>query len=160
MGTWSCSARKEEDEIRWETRCKCPHSTWVLTNGCRTTTNVFFQKYGRPNEATPAKWNKDYTDFNAPLENGTAISSSAVKPEKKTSDDTSMIDTSAVESAAPQTIAAVEDTAKATAVEDGENKKRKRHEDETPEQKAERKRKKKEKKEKRKSKGKEEEESN
>jgi hypothetical protein len=25
-------------------------------------------KYGRPNEATPAKWNTEYKDFNAPLE--------------------------------------------------------------------------------------------
>src|SRR5271168_811250 len=25
-------------------------------------------KYGRPNEATPAKWNAEYKDFNAPLE--------------------------------------------------------------------------------------------
>ena len=131
----------------------------MLTYDCEITIDIFFQKYGRPNEATPAKWNKDYTDFNAPFENGTATLSSAVKPEKKVSNDIPMIDTPAIESAEPKTVAAVEDTAKAAVAEDGDTKKRKRHEDETPEQKAERKRKKKEKKEKRKSKGKEEGES-
>merc|ERR1712093_687407 len=75
-------------------------------------------KYGRANEATPAKWNNEYKDFNAPLEG----SAPAATPDA----DVSMI---------------------SNGVEDG-GKKRKRHEGETAEEKAERKRKKKEKKEK------------
>jgi H/ACA ribonucleoprotein complex subunit 4 len=93
-------------------------------------------KYGRPNEATPAKWNTEYKDFNAPLEgsapapvavaeNTLPASSAPIQPEIESPDaDTSMISNGT------------------------KDKKRKRHEGETPEEKAERKRKKKEKKEK------------
>lgn len=90
-------------------------------------------KYGRPNEATPAKWNADYKDFNAPLESGsTALAT---------------IPAVAVIEAAPET-AEVGDVSTLSNGADDSNKKRKRHEGETAEEKAERKRKKKEKKEK------------
>ncbi|KAL2038533.1 hypothetical protein N7G274_008872 [Stereocaulon virgatum] len=104
-------------------------------------------KYGRPNEATPAKWNSEYKDFNAPLENGTAMEligpSAPIKAEQ------------------PADAGATEQPVKSSsppAKEDGDSKKRKRHEGETAEERAERKRKKKEKKEKRKSKKEESEE--
>lgn len=98
------------------------------------------QKYGRPNEATPATWQKSYTDFSAPLENGTTATPSkppgkADLPEEETVKDES--------DELPPTIPQSE-----IADLNGESKKRKRHEGETPEEKAERKRKKKEKKEK------------
>ena len=103
------------------------------------------QKYGRPNEATPAKWQEDYKDFNAPLENGTI----EMKAEPVTKEE-SMEDAPAVAAPVESPPAA---TAGATAAsEDAQPKKRKKHEGETPEERAERKRRKKEKKEKRKSK--------
>jgi H/ACA ribonucleoprotein complex subunit 4 len=113
------------------------------------------QKYGRPNEATPAKWNSEYKDFNAPLENGTAppqrqIENGAAASTARTAEEQAgagSVEKAAVESQASRL------------KEEGESKKRKRHEGETPEEKAERKRKKKEKKEKRKSKGKGKDES-
>ena len=96
-------------------------------------------KYGRPNEATPAKWNTEYKDFNAPLEGAPAAASeqaAAPAEEEPTVDaDVSMM--------------SVDD--------DNDNdKKRKRHEGETAEEKAERKKKKKEKKEKKEKKSKKE----
>ena len=98
-------------------------------------------KYGRPNEATPSKWNAEYTDFNAPLENGVAKPPKQIEPPTVADDD--KMDTQVSEKA-------IEDESQLQAEDDGEAKKRKRHEGETPEEKAERKRKKKEKKEKRK----------
>jgi H/ACA ribonucleoprotein complex subunit 4 len=85
-------------------------------------------KYGRPNEATPAQWNNEYKDFNAPLEapSSTVPISSAV---------------AVVEAADVSVIS------NGTGVGDS-SRKRKRHEGETAEERAERKRKKKEKKEK------------
>ena len=97
------------------------------------------QKYGRPNEATPAKWQSEYTDFNAPLENGTSTAPNKDLPEKPHKDEPVR---------APEPVSAAEEL-----VEGGNGKKRKRQEDETPEQRAERRRKKKEKKEQRKEKG-------
>ena len=90
-------------------------------------------KYGRPNEATPAKWNEEYTDFNAPLE-GTSAAPAAI------------IEEIAAAPAVPET-PTPSVPAPANGVDDS-SKKRKRHEGETAEEKAERKRKKKEKKEK------------
>lgn len=109
------------------------------------------QKYGRPNEATPAKWNTEYTDFNAPLENGTAPSQRQTENGAAVS-----IAPTAEEPAEAGAIekAAGKSQASKQKEEEGESKKRKRHEGETPEEKAERKRKKKDNKEKRKSKGK------
>lgn len=90
-------------------------------------------KYGRPNEATPAQWNTEYKDFNAPLD-----ASGSAAP-------------AAAPVAAPE-VAAIE-AADVSIISNGDaaddsSKKRKRHEGETAEEKAERKRKKKEKKEK------------
>ncbi|KAI9799682.1 MAG: centromere/microtubule-binding protein cbf5 [Sarcosagium campestre] len=86
-------------------------------------------KYGRTNDATPAKWNAEYTDFNAPLDGPTAVPP-ATAPSV------------AIEESAPAA------TSTEVPVTNGDGKKRKRHEGETAEEKAERKRKKKEKKEK------------
>jgi H/ACA ribonucleoprotein complex subunit 4 len=92
-------------------------------------------KYGRPNDATPAKWNAEYKDFNAPLdgseaapvaETTTQSDVAAAPPIVPVEADVSMISNGSVDAA----------------------KKRKRHEGETAEEKAERKKKKKEKKEK------------
>jgi H/ACA ribonucleoprotein complex subunit 4 len=93
-------------------------------------------KYGRPNEATPAKWNAEYKDFNAPLESSEA----APVGEKTTTSDVS------VAPALPSIDADVSIVSNGSA---DVTKKRKRHEGETAEEKAERKRKRKEKKEKR-----------
>lgn len=93
-------------------------------------------KYGRPNEATPAKWVEEYKDFNAPLEGSAAAPIAEI--------------TSAADVAAAPAIPAVDADVSMisnSAVEES-TKKRKRHEGETSEEKAERKRKKKEKKEK------------
>jgi H/ACA ribonucleoprotein complex subunit 4 len=86
-------------------------------------------KYGRPNEATPAKWNADYKDFNAPLDASTPVAAITAP----------VAETVVVEESADVSMMSVDD--------DG-GKKRKRHEGETAEEKAERKKKKKEKKEK------------
>jgi H/ACA ribonucleoprotein complex subunit 4 len=92
-------------------------------------------KYGRPNEATPAKWNNEYKDFNAPLDG------SAAAPVAET--------TTVEDVAAAPAIPAVDADASMMSVDSpAADKKRKRHEGETAEEKAERKRKKKEKKEK------------
>jgi H/ACA ribonucleoprotein complex subunit 4 len=92
-------------------------------------------KYGRPNEATPAKWNAEYKDFNAPLEGSEA----APLTEKTTTSDV------AAAPAIPTIDADVSIMSNGSA---DATKKRKRHEGETAEEKAERKRKKKEKKDK------------
>ncbi|KAK6595600.1 hypothetical protein ACHAQE_001441 [Botrytis cinerea] len=93
-------------------------------------------KYGRPNEATPAKWNNEYKDFNAPPEDG-AI---AIHPKPE------VVAAAVAPALAPVDGNAAEDD------EEKSDKKRKRHDGETAEEKAERKRKKKEKKAKRESK--------
>lgn len=90
-------------------------------------------KYGRPNEATPAKWNTDYKDFNAPLD-GSAPAGAAGETATATKEITA---TPAVDADVSMISNAADD-----------GKKRKRHDGETAEEKAERKRKKKEKKEK------------
>lgn len=106
---------------------------------------MFAQKYGRPNEATPAKWNAEYTDFGAPA-GANNIEPVSVKGE--------IPPAPIIEAGAEPASAGARNGATADSpAETGDTKKRKRHEDETPEERAERKRKKKEKKEKRKSKG-------
>lgn len=85
-------------------------------------------KFGRPNDATPAKWTSEYKDF-------------------------SMTDASAAAAAAAPATKVVEEVveekviaAPATPGDDGDKKKRKKHDGETPDEKAERKRRKAEKK--------------
>ena len=90
-------------------------------------------KYGRPNEATPAKWVEEYKDFNAPAADGTTPAPVA--------------QITATEEAEKEEVSADVDVSMIS-VDDDAGKKRKRHEGETAEEKAERKRKKKEKKEK------------
>jgi H/ACA ribonucleoprotein complex subunit 4 len=92
-------------------------------------------KYGRPNEDTPAKWNAEYKDFNAPLEGSEAV---------PLTEKTITLDVAAAPAISPV-------DADVSMISNGSadaTKKRKRHEGETAEEKAERKRKKKEKKEK------------
>jgi H/ACA ribonucleoprotein complex subunit 4 len=93
-------------------------------------------KYGRPNEATPAKWNTEYKDFNAPLD-GSAAPAAPVTSKEEVE----------VAVAEPSPAPDADVSMISNGVEDS-GKKRKRHEGETAEEKAERKRKKKEKKEK------------
>ncbi|KAK1770673.1 centromere/microtubule-binding protein cbf5 [Phialemonium atrogriseum] len=83
-------------------------------------------KFGRVNEATPAKWTEGYTDYNP--QTATAAAESAPAPAAESTPQN-----------APDEMA-VDDA------EDDDKKKRKKHEGETPEEKAERKRRKKEKK--------------
>ena len=105
-------------------------------------------KYGRPNEATPANWNAEYKDFNAPLGNGTAAppQRQLEPPSVPTVPDDEQTEAGAT-AKSPK-----ESKTPPIQGEGGESKKRKRHEAETTEERSERKRKKKEKKEQRKSK--------
>jgi H/ACA ribonucleoprotein complex subunit 4 len=96
-------------------------------------------KYGRPNEATPAKWNNEYKDFNAPLDSSNPAPAAASTPAKEVA---------AAPAAAPESDAVDPDVSMISNGVEESGKKRKRHEGETAEEKAERKRKKKEKKEK------------
>ncbi|KZF22669.1 centromere/microtubule binding protein cbf5 [Xylona heveae TC161] len=104
-------------------------------------------KYGRPNEATPAKWQQEYKDFNLPLGE-----SAAAQPVSETTSKSDVLNAPPVppvpaEGPVPGDVPTTADTPMKDG-EDGETKKRKRHDGETPEEKAERKRKKQEKKEK------------
>ncbi|KIX09896.1 centromere/microtubule-binding protein cbf5 [Rhinocladiella mackenziei CBS 650.93] len=111
-------------------------------------------KYGRPNEATPAKWTAEYTDYNAPADGTTsapvkektaqsdALSAPPVASNGDTAETVDPGDTAAIP--APTTNGAAPAKVKGKEKE----KKRKKHEGETPEERAERKRRKKEKKEK------------
>ena len=96
-------------------------------------------KYGRPNEATPAKWNTEYKDFNAPLDGSSAV------PVAET---TSFEDVTTAPAIPPSSATLDADVSMVSNGVSESGKKRKRHEGETAEEKAERKRKKKEKKEK------------
>jgi H/ACA ribonucleoprotein complex subunit 4 len=91
-------------------------------------------KYGRPNEATPAKWNAEYKDFNAPQDGLETVPAAEI---------TNQTDVAAAPPITPidADVSISNDSANAS-------KKRKRHEGETAEEKAERKKKKKEKKDK------------
>ncbi|RDA93427.1 hypothetical protein CP533_2616 [Ophiocordyceps camponoti-saundersi (nom. inval.)] len=99
-------------------------------------------KYGRPNEATPATWKSDYKDFStddvAVAAAATATSSSAPasvpQPPPPPPSTTAAATTTAMETDQP------------SAADETETKKRKKHEGETLEEKAERKRRKAEKK--------------
>lgn len=88
-------------------------------------------KYGRPNEATPAKWVSEYKDFNA---NGTAEATPAAAASSAPAAPTPV----PAEKTAP--------AAEASTPAEQDSKKRKKHEGETPDEKAERKRRKAEKK--------------
>ena len=116
-------------------------------------------KYGRPNESTPAQWQATYTDFNAPgsaATNGVAAAAASKPVAEKTSAE-DVLSAPPVAPTGEADAEAVGGATKAEGAEKGE-KKRKRP-NETPEERAERKKKKKErkeKKEKRKHKGKEE----
>ncbi|KAF4489854.1 H/ACA ribonucleoprotein complex subunit cbf5 [Colletotrichum fructicola Nara gc5] len=85
-------------------------------------------KFGRPNEATPAKWVSEYKDFSAPAGDAAAAASAAPATPQKV-----------VETVSTSTV-----VTPANNEEDG--KKRKKHEGETPDERAERKRRKAEKK--------------
>ncbi|EON66588.1 centromere/microtubule-binding protein cbf5 [Coniosporium apollinis CBS 100218] len=117
-------------------------------------------KYGRPNENTPAKWNTDYKDFNGPMDDALArpLAEKTEKQDVLTAppvpptevDDSMQVDQPATaDHIPPVPVSANGDSTK----------KKRKHEGETAEEKAERKKRKeekkskKEKKEKRKSKG-------
>ncbi|KAM0332960.1 hypothetical protein ACHAQA_001616 [Verticillium albo-atrum] len=87
-------------------------------------------KYGRPNEATPAKWVSEYKDFS-----GGAQADAPATPAKP-----------AAEAAVDTEMTTVDTPAAASEADDKDSKKRKKHEGETAEEKAERKRRKAEKK--------------
>lgn len=141
MGPGPCGIRKEEDEIRRQARRK---AHLKLRSQCQDTD--VSQKYGRPNEATPAKWNAEYKDFNAPFENGVTLPAGQIEAAKPTT----------VASDESLETSAAQPPKESSSKDEGDSKKRKRNEGETEEERAERKRKKKEKKEKRKSKSKKE----
>ena len=86
-------------------------------------------KFGRPNDATPAKWTSEYTDYSAAAQAATTNGQAPAESAPSTQE--------------------VPPAAAAPAADEGqgeEKKKRKKHDGETPEEKAERKRRKKEKK--------------
>lgn len=87
-------------------------------------------KYGRPNDATPAKWSSEYKDFSADASAAAAAAAAAPATPAKASE---AEDTPMDEAASP-------------AADDSKDKKRKKHDGETAEEKAERKRRKAEKK--------------
>jgi H/ACA ribonucleoprotein complex subunit 4 len=99
-------------------------------------------KFGRPNEATPANWKQGYTDYGAANE---AVATPAALPAPAQPEALTM-------EKQPEALPAPATEEKADA---NTKKKRKKHEGETPEEKAERKRQKREKKEKKGEKGKE-----
>ena len=107
----------------------------VATEKKKMKTEGKLDKYGRPNEQTPAQWNDEYVDLNKPLEN---IEAAAAQPVAETTTAADVLAAPAVPSAAPLPVEAA-------------SKKRKNRDDETPEEREERKRKKKDKKEKKKS---------
>jgi H/ACA ribonucleoprotein complex subunit 4 len=124
---------------------------------------IISQKYGRPNEQTPAKWNSDYKDYNeTPATAGADPKSSGANATKIAdemrsqpsapglSEKTSKADVAKAPPVAPVSDDEMEDgeaeVKPSLVVENGKSKKRK-HDDETAEERAERKRKKKEKKE-------------
>lgn len=91
-------------------------------------------KYGRPNENTPAKWNAEYHDYNgAPADavtGATAQNALEAPPVKPVVDSDDAMDVEVVKSTQDET----------------EKKKKRKHEDETAEEKEERKKRKAEKK--------------
>lgn len=103
-------------------------------------------KYGRPNENTPAKWNSEYKDFTAPLE-GAVV---ATKSEEASAENGAAVTPAATPMKGGDDNDASMMSPEVSMMSQGgeDNKKRKRHENETAEEKAERKKKKKEKKEK------------
>ncbi|KAI4151917.1 MAG: hypothetical protein LQ340_003212 [Diploschistes diacapsis] len=110
-------------------------------------------KYGRPNENTPAKWQDGYTDFNrtdtANAATSAAVESIPVKEQTSSNDVATAPPIPPVDGGEAIAEAAVSAaTALPSAEVDGKEKKRKKHEGETEEDRAERKRRKKEKKEK------------
>jgi H/ACA ribonucleoprotein complex subunit 4 len=113
-------------------------------------------KYGRPNENTPAKWNAGYTDYNAPATEGTTsapvaettsksdvLAAPAVAPIGEDGDTSMAMDDAAAE---PPTTNG--DSTVNLKKEEKDKKRKSKHEGETPEERAERKKRKKEKKDK------------
>ncbi|KAF1915540.1 pseudouridine synthase [Ampelomyces quisqualis] len=103
------------------------------------TLDVSLNKFGRPNEKTPAKWNNEYKDFNR-AEGETGL------PLAQTTSTSEVLAAPAIPATGLSSSAQAEAEAEAGAAMDVDSKKRKSRDedDETPEDKAERKRKKKE----------------
>jgi H/ACA ribonucleoprotein complex subunit 4 len=113
-------------------------------------------KFGRPNEVTPAAWTTGYTDYHAPMEGVAGTSAAPLRAGK-----TDASDVAAAPAIPPAPEAGDEEDEEmdkvadeGAAVKEGQDlnvsdkKKRKKHDGETPEERAERKKRKKEKKEK------------
>ncbi|KAL1895215.1 centromere/microtubule-binding protein cbf5 [Sporothrix stenoceras] len=94
-------------------------------------------KFGRTNEATPAKWTAGYVDYNKPLEDGGAPAASASAPATPAK---------VAEASSEDKEMTTPATASKTPSDDKEKKRKSKHGDETAEEKAERKRRKAEKK--------------
>lgn len=84
-------------------------------------------KYGRPNESTPATWTSSYKDFHAPAEEGATAAA-----------DVSMTDAAVAKTPVKAAEKPAEETPAPATGDDG--KKRKKHDGESAEEKAERKR--------------------
>jgi len=65
-------------------------------------------KYGRANEATPAKWQAEYKDYNAPANIGTAASQPAISPTPTHKKNPAPIGPSSGERSSPAPIVTVE----------------------------------------------------
>jgi H/ACA ribonucleoprotein complex subunit 4 len=102
------------------------------------------QKYGRPNEQTPAAWNSGYIDYNASAAPGTFSA-----PTAQTTSKADVLNAPAVDPTTGDVDMADDKTLiNGDASGEADSKKRKsKHEGETPEERAERKKRKKEKKE-------------
>lgn len=116
------------------------------------------QKYGRANEATPAKWNKEYKDYSAPSDvNNTAGATGALastqRPTEKTVKDDVLAaapippvdaDPATTEKANGSSSVPPAPNGEAAASAPAEKKKKRKHDGETAEERAERKKKRKE----------------
>jgi len=121
-------------------------------------------KYGRPNENTPAKWNAEYTDYNASAAEGTTsapvgettfksdvLAAPAVAPTGEDGDTSMAMDTPArpaPDAASEPPTTNGDSTLKIKKEEKDKKRKSSKHDGETPEERAERKKRKKERKEK------------
>ena len=126
-------------------------------------TDSILQKYGRVNENTPAKWNAEYKDYNAPLTEGTSsapmgettsksdvLAAPAIRPNGVDGDVSMAMDTpvKAEDEEASEEPNVNGDSAPKVKKEEKEKKRKSKHEGETAEERAERKKKKQEKKDK------------
>lgn len=116
--------------------------TWLLNCIVKGILTSVSQKYGRANEATPAKWQAEYKDYNAPVDGGPGTSQPATASSPTLKANPATIGPSSDDRSSAPIVAA-----EGLKIDEA-GKKRKRYDGETPEERAERKRRKREKKEK------------